>query len=381
MHPDQKQIRKQELASITQFAKDSLTHLGSPQNTPDTFPYLAWKACADFKIQGWATPTNYGGSNYSVYDSCENLAALGYGCNDNGLLLALGTQMWGVQKAILHFGTEEQKDTYVNRVCSGEAIGAHAINEPGSGSDALNLTTTAQKTEAGYVVTGLKNYIALAPVANFSLVYAATNKEHGRWGISAFLVDSSYSGYTTSPAETMMGLSTAPVGQINLNGCLVPSTALLGKEGMGANIFNFVQMWERSLLLAPQIGTMKRQLDKCIEFSKSHIRNGMPISNHQSVSHKIANMAIRLNTCRSLQRDAAVNLDSGEQDLSHASMVKIQLSEAFEQNSRDAVAIFGGSGYAAAYEHERNLRDAIGSSIYSGTNDIHRELIASLLGL
>lgn len=377
----QKPTIKDELESITQFAEMSLSSLNVTESTTNQFPHLAWRACAEKNIQGWATPITYGGANLNAVQTYERLTALGAGCNDNGLLLALGTQMWGVQKAILHFGSDSQKQKYVSGLCSGELIGGHAINESGSGSDALNLSTTAELTESGYILNGVKTYIALAPVAHFSLVYASTNKEHGRWGISAFLVDESNAGYTAKPADSMMGLASAPVGQITLDNCAVPKESLIGKEGMGASIFNYVQLWERSMLLAPQLGTMKRQLNACINFAQKHKRNGVPISSHQSVSHKIANMAIRLNTCQSLQRSAAEKLDSDEQDSYHASMVKIQMSEAFEQNSRDAIAIFGALGYSANQEHERNLRDAIGSSIYGGTNDMQRVLIASLLGL
>ncbi len=392
MQPDQEQSIHEELESITHFAQKSLcvaNTLGvanelAPDDagsTSKSFPHAAWEACANAGIQGWTTPTTYGGQGYSTSDTCKRLAALGLGCDDNGLLFALGTQMWGIQKAILRFGSDSQKEKYVRGLSSGEMIGGHAINEPDSGSDALNLSCTAKQTSNGYVLNGLKTYITLAPVARFSLVYASTNKEHGRWGISAFLVDATTTGYNAKPADAMMGLNSAPVGSIVLDNCEVPKTALLGKEGLGASIFNYLQLWERSLLLAPQLGTMKRQLNNCIHFAKTHVRNGVPISSHQSISHKIANMAIKLNTCQALQDNAVNILDADEQSGYHASMLKIQINEAFEQNSRDAIAIFGALGYSANEEHERNLRDAIGSSIYGGTNDMQRVLIASHLGL
>lgn len=380
-----------DLESITHFAQHNLTNdrfnekaLGEDNQSHsgvDLFPRALWDECAQQNILGWATPTNYDGAGFSVEQTSHRLEALGYGCNDNGLLLAIGIQLWGIQQAILRFGSTEQKEQILKSLSKGKLIGAHAINEPGSGSDALNLSTQAHANEGGYLLNGEKSFIALAPVANFSILYASTNQAHGSWGISAFIVDAETDGFTVQSTEPMMGLSSAPLGRISLKDCYVPRSALLGKEGAGASIFNYVQLWERSLLLAPQLGTMKRQLEQCIQFAKSQQRNNVPISKNQSVSHRIANMAVRLNTCKTLLTNAAQKLDADQQDAYSASMVKIQMSEAFEQNSRDAMTLFGAQAYSPSLEHERNLRDSIGSSIYGGTNDLQRVVISSLLGL
>ena len=373
-------VSDQELASITAFAQNLLSSESELQ--PESFPIHAWQKLAEgLNALGWSTDSTYSGRGYSVPETCHRLVALGLGCKNNGLLFALSTQIWGIQKAITQFGNQEQKSHYLPQIISGNLIGAHAINETTSGSDALNISCTANKDGDYYTLNGEKTYIALATVAHFAIVYATTDASLGHWGISAFLVDTDVSGCAVIASENMMGLQSAPVGKIKLENCQVPATALLGKVGSGASMFNYVQLWERTLLLAPQIGTMKRQLDQCIQFSKNQIRAGKPISKNQSVSNRIADMTLRLNASELILEASAQRLEEGKQDNLHAALTKIQISESFEANSRDALTLFGAHGYSGKYEHEQNLRDAIGSSIYGGTTDLQKNIIAGMLGL
>ena len=183
---------------------------------------------------------------------------------------------------------------------NGSKIGAYAINEPGSGSDAFALSTTAVEDSDGYLLNGSKSLISMSTIADFAIVFAVTDPDAGRWGISAFLVNTTTPGFDVHPHEHMMGLRSVPFGSLSLNQCRVPKEALLGKPGAGASVFNFSQCWERSLILAPQIGSMSRQLAQCVEYAKHQKRNGQSIGNHQAISHRISNMKIRLETSRLL---------------------------------------------------------------------------------
>lgn len=345
------------------------------------FPRRSWNQLVDHGVLGWALPRNMGGAEYDPLLCSYLMEALGQGFEDNGLLFALGTQMWGVQSCLNQFGNEEQQNHYLGAILSGEKIGAYAINEPESGSDAFNLSTVAHKTGDDYVISGKKTLISMSGVADFAIVFALTNPDAGRWGLSAFIVDTNLCGINSQPNESMMGLKTVPFGGITLNECRVPKACLIGAEGAGAAIFNFSQCWERSLILAPQIGTMSRLLDLCTEYSKTNLRGQIPIGKNQAISHRVADMKIRLETSRLLLYRTAWLLAEGKQNLMEAAMTKVHLSEAFVDSARDAIAIHGGNGYLCEYQIERQLRDAIGGTIHGGTVDLQRNIIAGLLGL
>ncbi|MEM6794109.1 MAG: acyl-CoA dehydrogenase family protein [Acidobacteriota bacterium] len=340
-----------------------------------------WQACADFGVLGWCMPKEYGGAGLDVVTSIRMLEGLGYGCRDNALTLGLNGQLWSVQEPLLHFGSEEQKKAYLPKLCSGELLAAHGMSEPGSGSDACSRKTTAEKVDGGYVLNGHKTYIGLAPVAGLALVFANTRPEAKQWGVSAFLVESGSQGYEASEAKAKMGLRTSPLGDIMLRDCFVPEKNRLGPEGIGVSVFNHSMDWERSFIFASHVGSMARQLDDCIAFAKKRQQFGQPIGGFQSVSNRIATMKIRLETSRLLLYKLADMKGRGEPAMLEAAMAKLHLGESFAQNSLDAIRIHGAKGYMAEFEVERDLRDALGGVIYSGTSDIQRNIIARVLGL
>lgn len=374
-------IARREAAEIELFADDHLNSNHQMADKEASFQRDLWQLCAKRGILGLTCPTEYSGGGISTIDSCALLEALGHGCRNNGLLFALGTQIWGLQKSILKFGNDNQKRNYLPAMINGDMIGCFAINEYSSGSDAISLSTTATKDGDKYILNGEKSLIAMAPVADFALVFANSNPQAGRWGVSAFLIDRNTPGIELHSANDMMGLRTAPVGKITLRECKIPDSSLLGQEGSGATLFNYAQIWERSMLLAPQIGTMQRQINESVKFAKNRSRGGINIGKHQAISNRIADMAIRLETSRLLQQKAATLLDNEKFDIFNAAIAKTHISETFEINSRDMLAIMGGSGYLTEYGIENDLRDAIGSTIYGGTTDIQRNIISGFLGL
>lgn len=367
--------------AVVAFCKDSLRHDVTALDADSEFPGDAWQACADFGVLGWRVPQERGGKGYPVTLAAHLMEAIGYGCEDNGLAFALGTQLWGIQTALLNFGNDEQVAKYLPGLMSGDLIGAHAMNEDGSGSDAFAIATTAVADGNDFLISGEKTLVTFAPIADFAIVFAKTAPDAGQWGISAFLVDADTPGYTAGTPDAMMGLRTAPYGRVLLQDCRVPAGSLLGNAGAGASIFGFIQLWERSLVLAPHVGAMQRLLDQSLSFARQRKRAGVPIGKHQAVSHRIADMKLRLETARLLLYQTARKQQEGTADLMDAAMIKIHLSESLTRSALDAIAVHGGEGYLSAAGIERNLRDALGATIYSGTADVQRNIVASLLGL
>ncbi|MEO1087989.1 MAG: acyl-CoA dehydrogenase family protein, partial [Acidobacteriota bacterium] len=326
---DDQERRYQECVAYAQEHLD--VDLAERDQSGEFRPEL-WNKAAELGVLGWCMPEEYGGSGLDVVTSIRLLEGVGYGCRDNALTLGLNGQLWSVQEPLLAFGNDDQKKRYLPRLISGELLAAHGMTEPESGSDAFSLKTTAEKVDGGYVLNGHKIYIGLAPVAGLALVFANTRPEVGQWGVSAFLVESSYEGYSASPAKTKMGLRTSPLGDITLENCFVPEENRLGPEGVGVSVFTSSMDWERSFIFASHVGSMARQLDESIRYAKERKQFGQSIGGFQSVSNRIADMKLRLETSRLLLYKLADKKGRGESALLEAAMAKLHLGESFVAN-------------------------------------------------
>jgi alkylation response protein AidB-like acyl-CoA dehydrogenase len=293
----------------------------------------------------------------------------------------MNAQMWSVQHPILSFGTEAQKRKYLPGLCSGVLIGAHGMSEPDSGSDAYSLRTRAERVDGGYRLNGTKMFVTNAPVADLAVVFATTDPQKGIGGVTAFLVDIGTPGFTVSRDLEKMGLRTSPMGELILQDCFVPTESRLGVEGAGTSIFNDSMEWERSCILGSHVGAMEHQLQKCIRYARERRQFGKPIGKFQSVANRIADMKVRLETARLILYKVAWLKKMGKSAVIEAALAKLYLSECFVQSSLDAIRTFGGYGYMTEFEVERDMRDAIGGTLYSGTSDIQRMIIARLSGL
>lgn len=338
-----------------------------------------WTSAAKYGVLGLNVPEAHGGQGLDIETTITVLEAIGYGCRDNGLSLGLNGQLWAVQEPILAFGTDAQKEQYLPRMVRGDCIGAHAMTEPGSGSNAMAMATTARKSGDGYVLNGEKTYVGMAPACDMAIVFASTDPTRGAWGVSAFLIDADTPGFQKDFAQEKMGVRTTPMGRLVFEDCHILTSARLGPEGAGSAIFQHSMEWERRFIFTGHIGAMARQLEECVEFAQSRDVFGGPISAHQSVSNRLAEMKLRLETAQLLLYKAAWAMGRGDKNALDAALVKLHLSEAFVANSLDAIRIHGGRGYVTEAGIERDLRDAIGGVIYSGTSDIQRNLIARLL--
>ncbi len=366
--------------SVLEFARKELRQ-SSHQGSGHVDWRDCWKKCASFGILGLPFPRQYGGLGIDILSTALAMETLGYGSKDAGLLFAMAAQMWSVQMPIWRYGSDRQRLEYLPRLLSGEWIGGHAISEPCSGSDTFAMKTTASREGEGYVLRGSKTFVTNAPHGNMFVVFALTDRDSGWMGVSGFLVDRGTPGLTVGAEIAKMGLSSAPMASVFLDDCHVPASARLGKEGQGALIFKDSMEWERTLILASQVGVMERQLEETVAYAQQRTQSQRPIGKFQAVSHRITEMKLRLETGRLLLYRAAWLKGKERSSPSESALAKLHISESAVQNALDAIQIHGGYGYTDEGGIEVALRDAVGGRIYSGTSEVLRNIIAHDLGL
>jgi alkylation response protein AidB-like acyl-CoA dehydrogenase len=367
--------------AVIEFARKELNDGLVERDQEGAFSLENWRKCARFGILGLPIPEEYGGAGEDILTTMLTMEGLGYGSRDNGLIFAMNAQLWSVQMPILAFGSEAQKLKYLPGLCNGDLVGMHGMSEPDSGSDAYSLRTRAERRDGGYVLNGSKMFVTNAPVADLAVIFATVDPGKGIWGVTGFIIERDTPGLTVSRDLHKMGLRTAPMGEVILEDCFIPEENRLGAEGIGTRIFNHSMEWERACILGSHVGAMERQLEECIQYAREREQFGQPIGKFQSVANRIADMKVRLETARLILYRVAWQKKLDKPTPMDAALAKLYISEAFVQSSLDAIRIHGGYGYMTEFEVERDLRDAIGGTLYSGTSDIQRNIIARLLGL
>lgn len=367
---------------VAAFTREHLVDDVVARDRDSVFDRDLWQKCADFGLLSLAA-----GRAYSQHDDVEFLTALlaaealGQHCPDNGLAFAVNAHVWTVQLPIIKFGSDEQKTRFLPPMCDGRMIGAHAVTEPATGSDLYSMSTTAERVDGGYRLNGHKHYVSLAPIADVALIFALTDPDAGKWGVTAFLVEAGFDGVRVGENREKMGLRTVPFGDWHLENVFVPESHRLGPEGAGVSLSTSSLEWERCAILASQLGAMQRQLDECVAFARERRQFDQPIGQFQAVSHRIVDMKLRLETARLLLYKVAWMKQTGQNAMTEAALLKLHLGEAFMASSLDAIRIHGARGYVSEYGIDRDARDAIGGTIYAGTSDIQRNIVARLLGL
>jgi alkylation response protein AidB-like acyl-CoA dehydrogenase len=372
LKPEQQALQK----AAIEFARRELNSSMIERDAQQSFSHEGWKKCADFGVHGLPIPKEYGGQGADPVTTIAVMEGLGYGCLDQGLLFSINAHMWTNSIPILKYGTEEQKRKYLPRLCDGTLIGANGVSEPNAGSDVFSMQTTVTKEGDGYVLNGTKTFVTNAPIADVVAVYGTLDTKLGAMGICGFVIERNTPGFTSSARLDKMGLRTAQMGKLFYQNCRVPASALLGREGRGAEVFNCSMAWERACILATCLGTMRRQLERCMDHARKRKQFGQPIGKFQSVANRIVDMKLRYETARLLiykvgwlmQEDRSADMD--------AAMAKLYVSESFVKSCLDAVQIHGASGFLTEFEIERELRDSVGSTLYSGTSEIQRNIIA-----
>jgi alkylation response protein AidB-like acyl-CoA dehydrogenase len=369
-------------AEIIRFAQQELNKGALERDRQSYFARDLWLKCGEMKLQGLTVPEEYGGAHLDALSTAVALEALGYGCHDGGLVFSICAHLLSCVIPVCKFGNEEQKRRYLPGLCDGTLIAVNAMSEPGSGSDAFAMSTTAKPNGKGFRISGRKTFSSNGPVADVALVFAVTDPEKGfHGGITAFLVENGQSGFRADQKFEKMGLRTCLISELVFEDVQVGQDAILGGIGAGATLFTHAMDWERVCLFASHVGTMERLLEKAIQYARTRIQFGQAIGKFQAISHRIADMKVHLEAARLLTYRAAWRLNQTRRVSLDASIAKLFVSEALVKTALSTVQIFGGYGYLVDNEVERTLRDSVASTIYSGTSEMQRNIIARWLGL
>ena len=367
--------------AAVEFARSSLDGDVVARDREEAFDSEGWKQCGRFGLFSMPVPAEYGGLGLGLPELIAVMEALGYASNDQGLLFSINAHLWTNTIPILTYGTEEQKREYLPRLATGEWIGANAGSEPEAGSDIFGMRTRAERRGDCYILTGSKTFVTNAQVANLFVTYATLDPALGPMGITAFLVERDTPGLIVGKGLEKMGLRTSPMAEVFFDNCAVPACRRLGREGRGAGVFECAMEWERGSILASCLGVMRRQLEQAIRHARSRKQFGKPIGKFQSVANRIVDMKLRLDTCRPLVYRIGRLKQLGKPADLESAVAKLYVSECYVKSCLDIVQIFGGYGYMTEQGIERDLRDAVGSTLYSGTSEIQRNIIAKRLGL
>lgn len=373
---DQLELRQ----GAVDFARGRLADEVIQRDREETFPRDLWDACGEFGLQGIMAPEAWGGGGQDLLSAVAVFESIGYGALDNGLVFSVAAHAASCEGPLSTYGSDEQKERWLPGLADGSLIGATAVTEPDSGSNALGLATAARQDGGHWILDGSKTFVTNAPVADLFIVYARTGGG-GFSGLSCFLIPTGTEGLTVGPPMEKMGLRTSPMAQIYLDGCRLPASAVVGRVGSGAMIFNQTMDVERLLVMAPAVGAMERLLERCVTHARQRDTGAGPLGKQQAIAHRIADMELRLESSRLLLYRAAWRRLHRGTATRESALAKLAVSEAYVATCRDAVQIFGGYGYMVDYELERELRDALATTLYVGTSEIQRNLIAGLRGL
>ncbi len=373
---EQKGLRK----SLDQYGEAlSAGHLDD--DAACRFPTEKWELIRQAGVIGLTSDPAWGGLGHDALTLVYVLEHLGYLCRDAGLLFTLATQIVSVTLPIHKFGSDELKERYLRRLIDGAIIGAHAISEPQAGSDATAMTTTATADGDDFILDGKKAFCTSGPIADVITVYAKMDTEASATGITAFLVPTDTPGLTVGAPIPKMGLNTSPIGELEFDGCRIPKANVIGKPGAGFFILEHVMTWEILCIFIMMVGDMQDRLEKCIRYAKRRKQFGVAIGSNQYVAGRIVEMKIGTENSRKHLYDTAARFARRRNVTAEVSMAKIVTSEANLASALAAVQIYGGRGYMRADGMEKGVRDAIGAPIYSGTNEMQRVRLASMLGL
>lgn len=362
------------------FAED---HLGeaSAADDPRAFPSRAFSRCGEIGVLGLCVPREHGGLGASALTTAHALEGLGEGGADGGLMFALCAHLFACTMPIVEHGSAALREAWLPALVHGRAVGANAITEAEAGSDVFALRTTATRDGDHYVLEGTKSYVSNGPAADLFVVYASVEPAHGYLGLAAFAVERDRPGLTVGEAFDKMGLASCPTSSLYLDRCRVPASHRIGDEGEGATVFQASMAWERSCLFAIYLGTMARQLRMTVEHARGRRQFRKPIGKHQAVAHRIADMKLRLEAARLLLFHACWLRDQGRDAALETALAKLAVSEGAIQSALDAIQIHGGMGVMTESGLGRMLADAVPSTIFSGTSEIQRDVVATRLGL
>ncbi|MGI5271967.1 acyl-CoA dehydrogenase family protein [Nonomuraea sp. CA-218870] len=341
----------------------------------------AWRLPAELGLTGLCLPREYGGGALGALDTAHCLEAFGRACPDTGLAFGVAAHLLACGVPIRDFAGGEVRASLLTGMAQGRLIAGNAMTEEGAGSDIAAIAARATRDGDAYVLEGRKSFVSNGPIADVFVTYAVTDPRAGFLGLSAFAVPRGLPGVRVGEPYEKLGLDGCQASWVEFDGCRVPADHRLGGEGQGGLVFQRSMAWERGCLFGVYLGLMERQLREAGRRAAGRRQFGRRLADFQAVSHRLAVMRQRLESARLLLYRACWLIDRGRAESTAAvALSKVAVSEAVVANSLDAVHLSGAAGYLSG-EAERHLRDAVPSTIFSGTTEIQREIIAREAGL
>ncbi|MFK4390037.1 acyl-CoA dehydrogenase [Bacillus sp. AFS026049] len=341
----------------------------------DAIPEHLVEKAKDLGLFGISIPEQYGGIGLNAMGKATVLEQLGR--THNGFVSLISAHTGIGSTGLVKLASEHLKNKYLPEMAAGTKIGAFALSEPGAGSDATNLATSAEKKGDYWVMNGTKHFITNGPIADVYTVFALTDKDKGaKGGITAFLVERDFPGLTVGKKDKKMGLRGSYTSQVIFEDCIIPEENVIGEVGMGYISALKILGEGRVGLAARAVGSSGKLIELSAKYAKERIQFGKPIADNQAIQWMLADMATETEAARALTMMAAQKIDEGKKVIKEASMAKLFASDVFNRVADKAVQIHGGMGYMAEYPVERFYRDARITKIYEGTNEIQRLIIA-----
>ncbi len=362
--------------AVRQYARERLAPNAAAWDRDATFPREALQGLAAMGLYGVAIPEECGGAGMDHTALALALEEIALGDGATSTIVAVTNLAAGI---VLGYGTAAQKELYLKPLARGDMLGAFALTEPHTGSDASAIRTRAMRTGDTYVLDGVKQFITSGKYADVAVVFAVTDRDAGKKGISAFLVPTASPGYVVARVEEKTGQHASDTAQIVLDGCRIPAANLLGTEGEGYRIALANLESGRINVAAQSVGMAQSALDAALKYARERSTFGKRIIEHQAVSFRLADMATGIEAARQLYLHAATLRDRGLPCLKEASMAKLFASETAEKVCSDAIQLHGGYGYLRDFPVERIWRDVRVTQIYEGASDIQRMVIGRAL--
>ena len=372
--------REQELIRkmIAAFTKNEVEPIAAEIDRTHEYPAANIEKMFKLGIMGMTVPAEYGGAGADQISAAICTEELAKACASTSDIVA-GHTLCCVP--ILEHGTEEQKKKYLPMLTKGGVVGGMGITEPNAGSDASKSQTEAKLEGDHYVINGSKIFITNGPEAGVFVIFAMTDKSKGTKGLSAFIIENSFPGFSVGKVENKMGLHGVHTSEIVFTDMIVPKENLLGKEGQGFKICMQTLDVGRIGIAAQALGIAEGAMEQAVEYTKGRVQFGKPISKFQNTQFTFADMAMRCESARLLTYQAAAMKQSGVRCSKQAAMAKLSASETAMWVTTKALQMFGGYGYTNDYPMERMMRDAKITEIYEGTSEVQRIVISGSLGL
>ncbi len=366
-------------ASLRRLAEESIAPNAAEADERGEYPWRSWNAWRDAGFTRLPFPEEHGGDGGTFLAHAIAVEEVARVCASSSLFTFISKLG---MTALLDHGSAELKERYVPRVVSGECQASYCLSEAGAGSDVSGMITRAVRDGDQWVLSGTKSWITNAGVSDIYTVFAKTDPDAGHRGISAFVVEKGFSGFSVGELEHKMGMRGSPTGEVVLDGCVVPAENLIGEENRGFYYAMGALDRSRPLVAAQALGIAQGAVDLATSYAKERRQFGRPIAEFQGLQFMLADMAVLVYAARLLVYRACALLDAGLPGTARASSTaKLFASDAAMKVTTDCVQILGGAGYTTDFPAERMMRDAKVTQIYEGTNQIQRVVIArELLG-